>query len=313
MIATQKQKAAFDSLVAQGGWINPAVPDTQPFRAESSNTIKNIFGDIGISASPAELDELESKFGRFAIGELVHVKLIAWTDKHFAIGNNEQQIIISHKGMASGLAGNLEILELLPNSYSYPHGSDIEPQGKSNDMWVDDILGSFTTIYVPQYEKIALSYQQINTYISSGIAAYYTAINNVIIEWDALKITLAEDGFAAPLVSDFLTIVDTHITIPNILVNLETAAANLISVSAVGVNPLQEISDAYSFIDAQIDREIWWWENLDNEYNRIVKISTAASIALSVYGQAEDKLPVESDIIDRIGSPEVVAAKNEIF
>lgn len=300
MAATQKQKDAFTTLYASDGFINPTTSDVGIFRQKFSDQLKDLYVDfLGFG----ELGTFVTTFGIFAVLESTFVDTTNWTDNHFLPGGSGQQKVNDHKGMANGAGIMLEELEYLPG---YPYGSG-SPLTKFNSTWFEDIIGSLTGTFDPYYIDMELAHNELETYSTTEYNNFVNVVQAISDAW-----VLEKAGSPAPEYADLLLIIDGS-SVGVDLLNLQAASVALITHPSVLRDPLSILNGNDILIQEQLTREQWWWENLPSDYNyqRLINISAAGGISLSI--RNEKAVPSLNNIISKVGTPDVVAALNEIL
>lgn len=92
--------------------------------------------------------------------------------------------------------------------------------------------------------------------------------------------------------------------------NISTSYTDLVNVAPTHINTL--INET-TILQQQLQREYWWWSWAGGEigYNKMTQIEQASSISLAINNE---KLHTQtSQLINRIGSPALIAAKDETF
>jgi len=121
-----------------------------------------------------------------------------------------------------------------------------------------------------------------------------------------------EDGITNPLfgsLTGFVSITATDADVPDY-------GTSYTALNAQAATQVKNLNNDIATINNQIAREQWWWYPLTGDpffsrYSRVAQITTAAGIGLSLNGLKNS--PLMSHSIDRVGSPNVILAKDEVL
>lgn len=149
---------------------------------------------------------------------------------------------------------------------------------------------------------------------TTGIASWSLVELNIVctalVDGD---ISITEDSLFLNLTR--FSIIESPVTQIQVLNDLDitpisTSYTNLVNAASSHINTL---INQKNLLEQQLQREQWWWSWNGSEinYSKMTQIEQAANVSLAINN---DKYHTKtSQLINRIGSPALIAAKNEIF